>query len=84
MIAAKDKKFVNKILQDITGINLSEQEVNKLSSYLRFETGNEHLFTYIDKIYSIIGANFKNPGKFIIIPFIDAENRAHLNIQKIS
>ena len=83
MTAAKDKKFVTKILPDISGINLTEQEIAKLSSYLRYETGNAHLFSYIDTIYSIIGANLKNPGHFIIIPYIDDKNRPHLNIQKI-
>jgi len=80
---AKDKNFVKEIMNDVTGINLSTQENQKLSVFLRYETGNNHLFTYINEIYKIIGANFKKPEKVIIIPFNDETGRPHLNIQRI-
>ena len=79
----KDEKFTVEILKDVTGINLSKQESDKLSVFLRFEAnGNLSLFESIGDIYSIIGANFKNPGRFLIIPFVRA-GKEHINIQKV-
>lgn len=75
-------QFVNKIMHDITGINLTKEEVSKLSVFLKYETGNLHLFTYINQIYGIIAKEFASPGKFIVIPFV-VNGEAHLNIQKV-
>jgi hypothetical protein len=79
----QDKNFAVDILQDISVINFTEQEQAKLKQILIQETGNSHLFSYINMIYRIIGANFKKPEKFLIIPFINEKNRPHLNIQKM-
>jgi hypothetical protein len=79
----QDKNFAVDILQDITVINFTEQEQAKLKQILIQETGNSNLFSYINMIYRIIGANFKKPGKFLIIPFINEKNKPHLNIQKM-
>ena len=78
----KDDKYVSKILNDVTGINLSEQEIQKLKVYLRYDN-QMGLFDSIDSIYSIIGANFTKPSRFLIIPFINSSNQEHINIQKI-
>lgn len=77
-----DKEFARNILPDITTINFTEQESAKMKSILMEETGSAHLFTYINKIYAIIGGNFKNPGKFLVIPFVNEKNNPHINIQK--
>ena len=79
--AAKDSTFVQKILEDVTGINLTKEEVQKLKVFLRYETSRT-LFESIDQIYSIIGANFTKPSRFLIIPFIRNGNE-HINIHKI-
>jgi len=79
---AKNDKFVKVILPDVTGINLTDQEITKLKVYLRYETANT-LFDSISAIYGIIGANFAKPSRFIIIPFINKAGVEHLNIQKI-
>ena len=78
----KNKDFVIEILPDVTGINLSEQEIQKLKVYLRYESKGS-LFDSIGSIYEIIGANFTNPSGFIVIPYIDSKNKEHINIQKI-
>jgi hypothetical protein len=78
----KDRKFVEVILPDVTGINLSEQEIQKLKVYLRYESKGT-LFDSISSIYGVIGANFSNPSGFIVIPYIDSKNKEHINIQKI-
>jgi len=79
----KSNNFTTELLPDVTGINLSKQEQDKLAVYLRFESnGNLSLFESIDDIYNIIAANFKSPGKFLIIPFIKG-NKEHINIQKV-
>ena len=62
-----DKKFAENILPDITVINFTDMEKGKMRTALIQETGNAHLFTYINTIYKIIGANFKSPGKFLVI-----------------
>lgn len=80
---AKNLDFVHKILGDVTAINLTEQERQKLSLYLRYESSSLSLFNSIDDIYNIIGANFAEPGKFLVIPFI-RDGKEHINIQKIS
>ena len=80
----KDEKFSVDILSDVTVINFTEQERSKIKSFLMSETGNNHLFTYISTIYKIIGANFNEPGKFLVIPFVNHKNQPHINIQKIS
>jgi len=77
----KDNKFVKEILKDVTGINLSEQEITKLKVFLRYENSGT-LFDSIGDIYQIIGANFTKPSRFLIIPYIK-NNAEHLNIQKI-
>jgi len=82
MKVVKDKEYVTELLSDVTGINLSEQEQQKLKVYLRYES-NGTLFNMINQIYGFIGANFTKPSRFIIIPFIDSTQREHLNIQKI-
>ena len=79
---AKDNNFVKEILKDVTGINLTEQEVTKLKIFLRYET-KDTLFDSINNIYRIIGANFTKPNRFIIIPFIDSKGQEHVNIQKL-
>ena len=79
----KNNDFVHKILGDVTAINLSEQERQKLGLYLRYDSSTLSLFESIDSIYGIIGANFNDPGKFLIIPFL-RNGTEHLNIQKIS
>jgi len=81
-IINKNPDFVKNILNDVTGINLSEQEINKLGVFLRYETTSESLFSNINTIYGIISANFKDPSRFLIIPFIK-DGREHINIQKI-
>ena len=78
----KDSKFVSKILGDVTGINLSDQEIQKLKVFLRYENKGS-LFSTINQIYSIIGANFTKPSRFLVIPFMDSTNKEHINIQKI-
>jgi hypothetical protein len=78
----KNGKFVSEILKDVTGINLSEQEVTKLKVMLRYDTKGT-LFDNIEGIYRLIAANFASPEKVIIIPFIDGKNMEHLNIQRI-
>ena len=77
----KNTKFVTKILTDVTGINLSDQEITKLKVLLRYETkGN--LFDNIETMYQLIGANFESPEKVIIIPFIN-NGVQNINIQRI-
>ncbi len=76
-----DDKYVSKILEDVTGINLSDQEISKLKVFLRYESKNT-LFKSIDDIYRIIGANFTKPNRFLIIPFV-INGSEHINIQKI-
>lgn len=78
----KDTQYVQKILGDVTGINLTNQEITKLKVYLRYENKGG-LFDSINQIYSVIGANFSKPSRFIIIPFMDSKGMPHLNIQKI-
>ena len=78
----KDSNFVQKILNDVTGINLTEQEITKLKVYLRYENKGT-LFNSINQIYGIIGANFSKPSRFILIPFKDSKGLEHINIQKI-
>jgi len=78
----KNEKFVISILPDVTGINLSDQEIQKLKVYLRYESKGS-LFDSISSIYGIIGANFSNPSGFIVIPYIDSKQKEHINIQKI-
>lgn len=78
----KDKEFVKEILQDVTGINLSDQEVNKLKVMLRYETKGS-LFDNIGNVYTVIAGNFQSPDKVIVIPYIDGKNAQHLNIQRI-
>lgn len=80
----KDLEFVKNILPDVTGINVTEQEAQKLSVYLRYESnGNLSLFESINDIYSLIAGNLKNPGKFLIIPFMK-NGKEHINIQKVA
>lgn len=79
---AKNSKFVSKILNDVTGINLSDQEITKLKVLLRYDTKGT-LFENIGSIYQLIGANFDSPEKIIVIPFIDGKGSEHLNIQRI-
>jgi hypothetical protein len=81
--SVQDKDFAKKIMNDITVINFTEQEATRLKQLVMEETGTAHLFTYINTIYRIIGANFKKPEKFLVIPFNDEKNRPHLNIQKM-
>jgi flagellin-specific chaperone FliS len=81
MKPVKNNKFVSKILEDVTGINLTEQEISKLKVFLRYEAKGT-LFESIEDIYSIIGANFTKPSRFLIIPFIK-KGSEHINIQKI-
>ena len=78
----KDSKYIQKIINDVTGINLTEQEIIKLKVFLRYENKGT-LFDSINHIYSIIGANFSKPSRFLIIPFIDSKNNEHINIHKI-
>ncbi len=78
----KNSKFVAKILNDVTGINLSDQEISKLKVLLRYDTKGT-LFDNIVTMYSLIGANFESPEKIIIIPFTDTKGHEHLNIQRI-
>ena len=78
----KDDKFVSEILKDVTGINMSEQEISKLKVLLRHESKGT-LFDNIVNIYSLISANFASPEKVIVIPFINSKNQEHLNIQRI-
>ena len=77
----KDSKFVSKILEDVTAINLTDQEISKLKVFLRYESSTS-LFDSINDIYAIIGANFTKPSRFLIIPFIK-NGSEHINIQKI-
>jgi len=77
----KDNNFVTEILKDVTAINLSDQEINKLKVMLRYETKGS-LFDSITDTYRLIAANFKAPEKVIIIPFI-GEKGEHINIQRI-
>lgn len=79
--AVKDSNFVKSVLKDVTAINLTDEEVQKLKIYLRYENSST-LFNSIEQIYSIIGANFSKPSRFLIIPFL-REGQEHLNIQKI-
>jgi len=79
----KDLDFVHELLGDVTAINLSEQERQKLALYLRYDSSSLSLFNSINGIYNIIGANFNNPGKFLVIPFV-RDGKEHINIQKIS
>jgi len=77
----KNTKFVTKILSDVTGINLSDQEITKLKVLLRYDTkGN--LFDNIETMYQLIGANFESPEKIIIIPFVN-NGMQNVNIQRI-
>lgn len=77
----KDKNYVTEILKDVTGINLSAQEIQKLKVYLRYENKGS-LFNSVNSIYEIIGANFTKPSRFLIIPFV-RDGQEHINIQKI-
>jgi hypothetical protein len=77
----KDNNFVKKILGDVTGINLTDQEVTKLKVFLQYDVKGS-LFSSIDSIYGIIGANFTKPSRFLIIPFVK-DGAEHINIQKI-
>jgi hypothetical protein len=77
-----NKEFVVNILQDVTVINFTIMEQMKLKSYLVEGIGNQHINSYINQIYGYLSANFVNPEKIIIIPFVDDKNRPHLNIQK--
>jgi len=77
-----DGKFVQKILNDVNGINLSEQEIKKLKVLLRYESTGT-LFSNIENIYRIMAANFKSPEKVIILPYIDSLGLERLNIQRI-
>ena len=79
---ASNTSFVSKILNDVTGINLSEQEINKLKVLLRYDTKGS-LFGNIETIYQLIGGNFESPEKVIVIPFVDSKQNQHLNIQRI-
>ena len=78
----KNNTYVKEILKDVTGINLSEQEVTKLSVFLRYENSGT-LFDTIPAIYGLISANFNNPSKFVLIPYLDSRGMEHVNIQKI-
>jgi len=78
----KDNNFVKEILKDVTGINLSDQELTKLKVMLRYESTGT-LFDNIENIYRLIAANFASPEKVIIIPFINGKGMEHLNIQRI-
>jgi len=78
----KDNKFVKKILDDVTAINLSDQEISKLKVLLRYDSKGT-LFDNIETIYRLISANFASPEKVIVIPFIDGKQMEHLNIQRI-
>jgi len=78
----KDNNFVRKILPDISVINFTEEEANKLKVFLSYETDTSSLFLQIEEIYRIIGANFSNPSKFLIIPFV-VKGQEFINIQKI-
>jgi len=78
----KDDKFVSEILEDVTAINLSEQEVTKLKVMLRYETKGS-LHSNIANIYRLIAANFKSPEKVIVIPFMRNSDSEHINIQRI-
>jgi hypothetical protein len=78
----KNDTFVTEILKDVTGINLSEQEITKLKVMLRYETQGS-LFDNITNIYRLVSANFASAEKVIIIPFIDGKGMEHLNIQRI-
>lgn len=77
----KDSEYVSEILRDVTGINLSKEEITKLKVFLRYDNKGT-LFDSINAIYSIIGANFTKPSRFLIIPFI-RRGQEHINIQKI-
>jgi len=79
---AKNSTFVQDILRDVTGINLSKQEITKLKVLLRFDTKGS-LFDNIQNIYQLVGANFESPEKIIIIPFTNSKGSEHLNIQRI-
>ena len=79
---ARNTNFVSKILNDVTGINLSDLEINKLKVLLRYDTKGS-LFGNIETIYQLIGANFESPEKVIVIPFMDNRGSEHLNIQRI-
>ena len=78
----KNNNFVSEILEDVTGINLSEQEVTKLKVLLRYETRGT-LFDNIENIYRLISANFQSPEKILVIPYINSKGE-HINIQRIS
>jgi len=78
----KNDTFVFEILKDVTGINLSEQEITKLKVLLRYDTKGT-LFDNITNIYRLMAANFASAEKVIIIPFIDGKGMEHLNIQRI-
>jgi len=78
----KDNEFVTEILRDVTGINLSEQEITKLKVMLRYETKGT-LFDSITEIYRLVAGNFKSPEKVIVIPYIDGKQMEHINIQRI-
>lgn len=78
---AKNSQFTTKILNDVTGINLSEQEVTKLKVLLRYDTKGT-LFDNIETIYQLIGANFEAPEKVIVIPYIN-KGIENINIQRI-
>lgn len=77
----KDSKFVSEILKDVTGINLTDQEISKLKVFLRYENKGT-LFGSISQIYAIIGANFTKPSRFLVIPYVK-DGSEHINIQKI-
>ena len=77
----RDDNFVSEILEDVTGINLSEQELTKLKVLLRYETQGT-LFDNIENIYRLIAANFQSAEKILVIPYINSKGE-HINIQRI-
>jgi len=80
----QNKDFAKEIMKDITVINFTEQEAARMKQLLLEETSGAHLFSYINTVYRLIGANFKKPEKFLVIPFVDDKDRPHLNIQKLA
>jgi len=84
MVIPQDNNYTVDVFPDITCINFNEDELRELKKILFQETGNKHIFYYIKRVYNTIKANLNDFNKIIIIPYIDENDKPHLNIQKLA
>lgn len=75
-----NKDYVKNI-NNVSLVNFTSDEKIKLELFLR--SLNTDLFDSVDSIYSYISANFKNPWRFLIVPY-NNKGIQRLNILKMS